>query len=138
MLAINVRVRPWSARFSCVSSARCTAIFPSSRSIFMFSWNVRVSWPFGPFTFTVWPSILMSTPLGIATGSRPILLMPYLPNVRQDLATEALALRFAAGHESGRGRDDGNAETAENARDLVFPRVDAKARLRDAPEAGHR
>jgi hypothetical protein len=43
MFAISVRVRPWSARFCCESSARCTAIFPSSRSIFMLSWNVRVS-----------------------------------------------------------------------------------------------
>jgi hypothetical protein len=75
MFAISVRVRPWSARFCCESSGRCTAILPSSRSIFMLSWNVRVSWPFGPFTFTVCPSIFTSTPLGTTTGSRPILLI---------------------------------------------------------------
>src|SRR6266478_1433737 len=80
----------------------------------------------------------MSTPLGMATGSRPILLMPYLPlpNVGQDLAAEALALRFAAGHEAGRGRDDGDAQTAEHARHLVLPRVDAKPWLRDAAQTG--
>src|SRR5256885_9943971 len=103
----------------------------------MFSWNVRESWPFGPFTFTVWPSILMSTPLGTTTGSRPILLIP-LPHVRQNLATEALALRLAAGHEAGRGRDDGDAETAEHARHLILPRVHAKPWLRDAAQTGDR
>src|SRR2546423_6793951 len=139
MLAISVRVRPWSARFTCVSSARCTEIFPSSRSIFMFSWKVRVSWPFGPFTFTVWPSILMSTPLGITTGIRPIrLISHYLPHVRQDLAAEALALRFASGHEAGRGRHDGDAETAEHARHLALAGVHAEAGLRDATQTGDR
>src|SRR5687767_6207894 len=102
----------------------------------MFSWNVRESWPFGPFTFTVWPSILTSTPLGITTGSRPIRLIAALPNVRQDLATEALALRFAAGHETARGRDDRDAEAAEHARHLVLSRVHPETRLRDAAQAG--
>src|SRR5882762_1466155 len=140
MFAISVRVRPWSARFCCASSGRCTAIFPSSRSIFMLSWNVRVSWPFGPLTLTVWPSILMSTPLGMATGIRPILLMSYLalPDIRQDLATEALALRLAAGHEAGRGRDDRDAEPAEHARHLVLPGVHAEPGLRDAAQTGDR
>src|SRR5439155_26263686 len=61
------------------------------------------------------PSLLTAKPL-----------VARLPDICQDLAAEALALRFAAGHEAGRGRDDGDAETAEHARHLVLPRVDAK------------
>src|SRR5205814_1597996 len=75
-----------------------------------------------------------STPLGTVTGSLPILLMLYLPNVRQNLAAEALALRFAAGHEARGGRDDGDAKPAEHARHLGLPGVDAEARLRDAAQ----
>src|SRR6266567_9267084 len=84
----------------------------------------------------------MSTPFGIATGSRPILLMSAtyhrLPNVRQDLAAEALALRFAAGHEAGRGRDDDDAETTEHAWHLALSGVHAEAGLRDAAQTGDR
>src|SRR5947208_14243586 len=64
--------------------------------------------------------------------------MLYLPNVRQALAAEALALRFAAGHEARGGRDDGDAEPAEHAWHLGLPRVDAKAGLGDAAQAGDR
>src|SRR5207244_10024876 len=40
MFAMSVRVSPCSARFCLLSSARVTVIFPSSRAIEMFSWNV--------------------------------------------------------------------------------------------------
>src|SRR5438309_5056448 len=78
----------------------------------------------------------MSTPLGIVTGSLPILLIYRSPDICQDLAAEALALGFAAGHEPRGGRDDGDAEAAEHARHLGLPRVDAKAGLGDAAQAG--
>src|SRR5919197_6528043 len=87
---------------------------------------------------TVRPPTLISTPLGMVMGSLPIRLIASSPYVREDLATEALALRFAAGHEAGRGRHDGHAEPSEHARHLVLARVHAQPGLRDAPQARHR
>src|SRR2546421_12600464 len=77
----------------------------------------------------------MSTPLGIVPGSLPILLIYRSPDICQDLAAEALALGFAAGHEPRGGRDDGDADAAEHARHLGLPRVDAKAALGDEAQA---
>src|SRR2546426_1376626 len=131
MFAMSVRVSPCSARFCLLSSARVTVIFPSSRAIEMFSWNVRASWPFGPFTVMVCPSSFTSTPLGTATGMRPIRLIRS-PHVREDLATEAFALRLTTGHHAGGGRDDHHAQPAEDARHLRLARVHPKARLADA------
>src|SRR2546425_6400572 len=137
MLAISVRVSPCRARFCLLSSARVTVIFPSSRAMDTFSWNVRASWPFGPFTVTMRPSSFTSTPLGITTGMRPIRLMRS-PHVRQDLATEALALRLTPGHDARGGRNDRDTHAAEYARDLGLARVHPKARLADAANPRHR
>src|SRR2546425_6273842 len=137
MLAISVRVSPCRARFCLLSSARVTVIFPSSRAMDTFSWNVRASWPFGPFTVTMRPSSFTSTPLGITTGMRPMRLMRS-PHVRQDLATEALALRLTPGHDARGGRNDRDTHAAEYARDLGLARVHPKARLADAANPRHR
>src|SRR3989442_5550453 len=136
MLAISVLVSPCSARFCLLSSARVTVIFPSSRAMDTFSWNVRASWPFGPFTVTMRPSSFTSTPLGTTTGMRPIRLIS--PHVRQDLATEALALRLTPGHDARGGRNDRDTHAAEYARDLGLARVHPKARLADAANPRHR
>src|SRR5687768_11533281 len=141
MFASSVRDRPCSARACCVSSARVTvSSLPSLRSSFTSGWNVRRSSPFGPFTTTSCPLIFTSTPLATGMGILPMRLiaLPYLPDVRQDLATEALLLRVAAGHEARRRGDDRDAEAAEHARHLGLARVDAEPGLRDPADAGHR
>src|SRR5256885_4563489 len=102
----------------------------------MFSWNVRANWPFGPFTVTVRPSSCTSTPPGTTTGMRPIRLIRS-PYVREDLATQAFALRLTTGHDPGRGRDDRHAHSAEYARYLGLARVYPKAWLADAANSRH-
>src|SRR5438093_7426464 len=95
----------------------------------------RASVPFGPFTLTFDPSILTSTPWGIAIGLRPIRLISTSPHECQHFAADALFLRLTVGHQpAGRGHDR-DAEPAEHARDPVPLRIYAKARLRDALQA---
>src|SRR4030081_497295 len=103
--------------FACwVSFARTTVSVPSARSTFTSGWNVRRSSPFGPFTDTFWPLTVTSTPFGRATGSFPMRLTSSSPHVRQDLAAEGLLLGLAAGHETRGGRDDRDAQAAEDPR----------------------
>src|SRR5712692_1252962 len=140
MLAMSARVRPCRARVAFSSSLRATVSVPFSCLRLTFGWNVCVSSPLGPFTFSVLPSILASTPFGRATGSRPMRLiyLSDLPDIREDFPAQTLALGLAAGHETGRGRDDGDAQTAEDPRHLGLARVDAQARLADAAQTRHR
>src|SRR5579859_6253421 len=126
MFASRDRESPWMA-FACwVSFARTTVRVPSARSTFTSGWNVRRSSPLGPFTETSWPFTFTSTPFGTLTGSLPMRLIPAssLPHVCQDLAAEALLLRLAAGQQAGRGRDDRDAQAAEDPRHLRLARVD--------------
>src|SRR5439155_292611 len=62
----------------------------------------------------------------------------WLPDKGEDFPAQSLSLGFATGHDAGRGRDDGDAEPAEDARHLGLARVDAQARLADASQARHR
>ena len=52
-----------------------------------------------------------------------------LPDVGQDLATDAGLVGVAVGHESLGGRDDGDAEAAEDPRQRLLLGVDAQAGL---------
>jgi hypothetical protein len=72
MLARRVRVRPWALLDSRVSSGRVTISSSPSRVMVMDGRNVRVSSPLGPFTVTVWPSMVTSTPAGTGMGILPI------------------------------------------------------------------
>src|SRR5206468_10810291 len=134
MFCRSARVSPCSARVAFASSLRLTTSVPSSRVTDTSGWKVRTSSPFGPFTRTVWPSILTSTPCGTCTGRRPMRLIS--PDVGEDFPAQPLLLGLAPGHDTGRGRDDRDAETAEDARHLGLPRVHAQARPADAPETG--
>src|SRR5206468_7273969 len=136
MFCRSARVSPCSARVAFASSLRLTTSVPSSRVTDTSGWKVRTSSPFGPFTRTVWPSILTSTPCGTCTGRRPMRLIS--PDVGEDFPAQPLLLGLAPGHDTGRGRDDRDAETAEHARHLGLPCVDAQARPADAPESGDR
>src|SRR5829696_9305117 len=117
MLAMRVRDSPCRARLCRSSSGRCTRRVPSSsRSTVMGAATVWLSWPLGPFTLTVWPSMVTSTPLGTAIGSRPIrdIVAAPLPDVGEDFPTHALLVRLLVGEQPGGGGDDRHAQTAED------------------------
>src|SRR5262249_52903289 len=59
----------------------------------------------------------------------------YLPDVADDFAADALLAGLGAARHTGRGRQDRNAEPAEDARDLRRAGVDAQAGLADALDA---
>src|ERR1700738_2328285 len=114
MLESSDRERPCRA-FACwLSFARFTVSVPSVRSMDTRGWKLRLSSPFGPFTATSLPLSFTSTPCGTGTGSLPIRLIPTSRHVRQDLAAEGLLLRLTAGHETGRGGHDRDAQAAED------------------------
>src|SRR5438105_8518370 len=136
MFASSERLRPWSARPSCVSFARVTVSVPSAWSTFTSGWKTRTSSPFGPFTETDWPFTLTSTPLGSVIGSLPMRLIRSSPHVRQDFAAEGLLLGLAAGHEPGRGRHDRDAQAAEDPWHLGLAGVDPQTRPADPADAG--
>src|SRR5215211_2047115 len=140
MLAISVRDRPCSARLSRSSSGRVTWSTPSSvRSTAIGAATVCDSCPLGPLTFTVWPSIATSTPLGTGIGSRPIrdiVRSLLLPDVGEDFPAHALLVRLLVGQQPGGGGDDRHPEAAEDLRQGGRLGVDPQARLGDAPDAG--
>src|SRR5947209_3384516 len=124
MFATSVRVRPWSARWSRRSDGRVTVTAPSPCSIFMSRETTSESSPFGPFTRTRSGSMVSSTPEGTGIGCLPIRLIG-LPDLRDDLAADAVATRVVAGHQARGGRDDCSAHAAEDARNVLRGDVDA-------------
>src|SRR3954452_13520043 len=134
MLAISVRVRPCSARWSPRSVGRVTLTAVSSTTTFM-SWDTAwLSSPFGPLTLTRPGSTGAATPGGRSIGLRPIRLMA-LPHEAEHLAADAALRGLAAGDHAGRGGQDGGAEPAEHLRQAVVLGVDAPARLGDPLQA---
>src|SRR3989441_13160926 len=136
MFATKVRERPCSARSNFSSEARSTRICPSSRCTFIRGCSVRLSSPLGPFTLTVLPSTFTVTSFGMATGRRPIRLIP--PDRAQDLGTEALPGGVEPGHDALRGRHDGHAEAAPDERQISPAGVDPPSRRRDPLRTGER
>src|SRR6266516_3495571 len=142
MLATSERVSPCSARFSRSSSGRRTRTTLSSRSSFIWrgiSW-VRV--PLGPLTVTMSPSSSSSTPEGSWMGRWPIrdmlLVSSPLPDVGEDLATDARLVGDTIGAQSLRGRDDRDAEAPEDPRQRFLLGIHAQPRLGDAAHAADR
>src|SRR5579863_6733044 len=131
MFAISVRDRPCSARTEPSSLGRVTRMTPSSRTTSMGSATVCFSVPFGPCTVTSRPSIVTCTPLGMVTGSRPILdiAAPPLPDVGEDFPAHAPLLGLLVGQQTARGGDDRHAEPAEHPGQFVLLGVDAQTRL---------
>src|SRR5580700_7936514 len=99
MLAISVRDRPCSARTGPSSLGLVTLMTPSSSPTSMGSGTVNCSVPFGPCTVTARPSTSTCTPLGMVTGSRPILdiAAPPLPDVGEDFPAHAALLGLLVG-----------------------------------------
>src|SRR6201986_5500870 len=137
MLAISVRDSPCSARTGPSSFGLVTLMTPSSRTTSMGSATVCCRVPFGPCTVTWRPSISTCTPLGMVTGSRPILDIssPPLPDVGEDFPAHATLLGLLVGHQAARRRDDRDAESAEDPGQVVLLRVYAQTGLGDPLDA---
>src|SRR3954453_23210838 len=141
MLAMSVRVRPCSERLRRSSSGRLTVMVPSSSTTAIGVATVCDRAPLGPFTCTAWPSIVTSTPEGTVTGSRPmrdILGSPPSPDVGEDFPTHALLLSLLVGEQTGRRRQDRDAQAAQHAGQVGGLGVDPQTGLRHAADAGDR
>src|SRR6185437_1627722 len=81
-----------------------------------------------------------STPLGIWIGSRPMRDMSSspLPDVGEDFAAHAALRALLVSEQTARGRDDRDAQAAENARQVRRLGVYAQARLADPAHARDR
>src|SRR5262249_7943689 len=136
MLAIRLRVSPWSARCSPRSVGLSTLSAPASTVTFM---SVSTTWsssPFGPLTLTVPGLTSTSTPSGISIGFLPMRLMSGgSPDVRDDLSADAALARLVAGHHSARGGHDGRAHASEDTGDVALGDVAASTGPRDPLQA---
>src|ERR1043165_3012623 len=136
LFATSARMRPCSERDFPSSSPRLNCTTLSLTSTPMPGTTAVDSEPFGPFTVRVFPSWRTSTPFGSGIGFFPIRDMGLsLPDLAEDLAADAALGRLVAREDALRRRDDGEAEAAEYARDLLLVAVDAAARARDAVDA---
>src|SRR3954447_23553613 len=125
MLFTSDRMRPCRARFWRSSLGRSTINVESSWRTVISPGRARASVPCGPFTVTRPLLTCTSTPLGIAIGERPILLIALSPSphVTEDLAAHATAVRLSVGHESLTGRQHGHTQPTEDPRQPVGGRV---------------
>src|SRR3954451_570145 len=136
LFATSARIRPWKARErpSSFERVNCTTLFSIETPMPGTTGVVRV--PLGPFTVTTLPSCLTSTPFGTGISFLPIRDIGIsLPDLAEDFAADAALDGFLSGQHAFGGRDDGQAEAAEDARDLLLVAVDAAARARDALDA---
>src|SRR4029078_11451189 len=133
MLFTSVRVRPCSARWRGWSLGRTTRISPSARSMLISGWISRSSVPSGPLTRSREPSCVSSTPDGSEIGSRPMRdISVSSPHVAQHLAAEIQLPGLRPGHDPVGGGENGQAQAAENARDLGLAGIHPQAGLADA------
>src|SRR3569623_3480694 len=132
MLPSRLRDRPHMAWARWPSSR-----FDSSRSkpscfTSISSATVQASWPLGPFTVTVWPSIVTVTPLGIAIGFFPIRDISVDP--AEHFAAHVGVARRGVRHDALRRRQDRDPETVLHGLQVLDRRIDAAARLGDAAD----
>src|ERR1044072_7648806 len=106
MLKISERVSPCSARWFGRSVGRLTTTLPSSCSTVMSRGMRSESSPLGPCTRTSPEAMSTVTPLGTAMGCLPMRDMRDLPDLRHDLAADALLARVVTGHDAARRRED--------------------------------
>src|SRR3954447_19433861 len=135
MLATSERMSPCRARCSPRSVGRLTRSSPSVCSTVM-SRDLRSdSAPRGPVTWTTSGSTVTVTPSGTGMGLRPILDIVDLPDLRHDLAADALLAGLVAGQYAARRGNDRGAHAALDLADAAGGRVVALARARDAAQA---
>ena len=90
MLATSERVSPCRARCSPRSVGRVTVISSPSCTTVMSRGMRSESSPLGPCTRTTSGSIVTVTPEGTGMGLRPIRDIALLPDLRHDLAADAV------------------------------------------------
>src|ERR1700730_15762851 len=134
---------PQIALWRLVSPRFSTVMLPLSSLAPTSSVRMSESWPFGPFIFTRWPSTAAVTPEGIATGLLPIFDMNSLPDSSEhrteNFAADVLLARVVVGQHAFRRRQNRDAETVIDARQVSYRHIDAPARLRHARDlADHR
>src|SRR5881398_1405368 len=137
MLATSERVSPCRARCSPRSVGRATVSSSPSCATVMSRWMRSESSPFGPCTRTTPGSIVTVTPMGTVMGLRPMRdISECSPDLRDDLAADALLARLVAGHDAVGRRDDGGAHAALDLAHALRAGVAALAGARDATQAG--
>src|SRR3569623_1765267 len=132
MLPSRLRDRPHMAWARWPSSR-----FDSSRSkpscfTSISSATVQASWPLGPFTVTVWPSMVTVTPAGTATAYYPI--RDILVDPQQDFAAHVGVTRRGVRLDALRRRQDRDPQTVLHGLQVLDRRIDAAARLGDAAD----
>src|SRR5207237_9923600 len=101
--------------------------------------QVRSSRAFGPSTLTCPGARVTFTDFGTGTGSFPIrdnFCSYLLPDIREHFAAQTLAQRLPSAHDSLSGAEDGDAESAEDSRDLGLASVDPQPWAADPLHAG--
>src|ERR1700756_4026728 len=132
MLFTRVRDRPHMACARVVSTRLATTrSWPSWRASIS-SGSVQASWPLGPFTVTVWPSMVTVTPLGIATAFFPI--RDILVDPAEDFAAHVRVARGRVRHDALGRRQDRDPEAVLHRLQVLDRRIDAAARLGDAAD----
>src|SRR5260370_14601021 len=135
MFETRGRVRRWRERCSFDSLGRSTTTLPSWTETRICGLSTRVSSDLPLLTETVWSKTVTVTPLGILTGSLPILLMGS-PNVTHDLAAQARLGCFLTGHDAMRRRENDDTQAAQDTRDLGLAGVHAQPGLADPAQPG--
>src|SRR3990172_9309156 len=81
--------------------------------------------PLGPFTVTVCPASLTSTPLGTGTGSFPTLDIVFsaLPDQGHQLTADTPLTSGAVGEQPVRGGEDRHPEPVADPRNLPYPDI---------------
>src|SRR5882724_7081052 len=140
MLLTNARVVPQRVRARLVSLFGFTQTLPSSRVVRISLLTTSLSVPSLPLAVTVWPAMSTLTPLGTGTGFLPIRDISH-PNYANSRRLEYAAENFTADiggarlvvrHDATRRRQDGDAETVVNTRQVGDLGIDPSTRLGDA------
>src|SRR5665213_1092709 len=138
-----VRDMPHAERARLVSFTGSTVILPSAKVTCTSSLARNDSSPFGPLTETVWPLTFAVTPFGTATDFLPIRDIAtrssspktsspnHLEHAAEHLAADVLIAGLGIRHDALRRRQDGDAETVGDARNVLHRGVNATARPRN-------
>src|SRR5690348_2942214 len=105
------------------------------------STSVTLSSPFGPFTFTIFPSIVAVTPFGSGTGLLPMrdISLSRSEHVAEDFAADVFLARRGVRHHALRRRHDRDTEPIAVRFEVCDSGIDAPTRGRHTLElADHR
>src|SRR5262245_15621487 len=119
MFCKSARVSPCNAPAIFPESVCSTRARPFSSLITRPSRNSRVSSPLGPFTATVRPDTLTSTPFGMEMGFLPTRDIVTSPDRGDQLAAQPATYCFLPGQNAVRRGQDRRSQPAQYARNLV-------------------